>query len=83
MSASDAQDSGRFGYAQELLREMSGFSNFAILFSILTGAVTIYAGQTLISVLVMLYLIYWAVVRRTYRGPGWARGVQPATQTKP
>ena len=34
-----------FGYAQELLREMGGFSNFAISFSIisiLTGAVTLY-----------------------------------------
>src|SRR2546430_93337 len=35
----------RFGYAQELLRDMGGFSNFAISFSIisiLTGAVTLY-----------------------------------------
>lgn len=34
-----------FGYAQQLLREMGGFSNFAISFSIisiLTGAVTLY-----------------------------------------
>ncbi len=41
----DAQDLGRFGYAQELLRTMGGFSNFAISFSIisiLTGAVTLY-----------------------------------------
>ena len=40
-----AQDLLRFGYAQELLREMGGFSNFAISFSIisiLTGAVTLY-----------------------------------------
>src|SRR5438270_5084902 len=41
----DAQDLSRFGYAQELLRSMGGFSNFAISFSIisiLTGAVTLY-----------------------------------------
>jgi amino acid transporter len=41
----DAQDLSRFGYAQELLRGMGGFSNFAISFSIisiLTGAVTLY-----------------------------------------
>src|SRR5690242_4262281 len=34
-----------FGYAQQLLRDMGGFSNFAISFSIisiLTGAVTLY-----------------------------------------
>jgi hypothetical protein len=41
----DSRDLSRFGYAQELLREMGGFSNFAISFSIisiLTGAVTLY-----------------------------------------
>ncbi|HTQ26105.1 MAG TPA: hypothetical protein VMI09_15565, partial [Candidatus Binataceae bacterium] len=35
----------RLGYAQELLREMGGFSNFAVSFSIisiLTGAVLLY-----------------------------------------
>ena len=45
MGPSDAQDLGRFGYAQELFRNMGGFSNFAISFSIisiLTGAVTLY-----------------------------------------
>src|SRR3954453_7776223 len=34
-----------FGYAQQLLRDMGGFSNFAVSFSIisiLTGAVTLY-----------------------------------------
>jgi amino acid transporter len=44
-SAKDTQDLSRFGYAQELLRSMGGFSNFAISFSIisiLTGAVTLY-----------------------------------------
>jgi amino acid transporter len=41
----DAAQLGRFGYAQQLLREMGGFANFAISFSIisiLTGAVTLY-----------------------------------------
>ena len=41
----DAQALRRLGYAQELLRDMGGFSNFAISFSIisvLTGAVTLY-----------------------------------------
>jgi amino acid transporter len=42
---SDQDDLHRFGYAQELFRNMGGFSNFAISFSIisiLTGAVTLY-----------------------------------------
>jgi amino acid transporter len=42
---SDEEDLSRFGYAQQLLREMGGFSNFAISFSvisILTGAVLLY-----------------------------------------
>ena len=41
----DAAELSRFGYGQELLRDMGGFSNFAISFSIisiLTGAVTLY-----------------------------------------
>lgn len=41
----DARDLERLGYAQELLRGIGGFSNFAISFSvisILTGAVTLY-----------------------------------------
>src|SRR5436190_23671042 len=43
--ASDKEVLHRFGYAQQLLREMGGFSNFALSFSIisvLTGAVTLY-----------------------------------------
>jgi len=42
---SDEEDLSRLGYAQQLLREMGGFSNFAISFSvisILTGAVLLY-----------------------------------------
>ncbi len=41
----DVQDLHRLGYAQQLFREMGGFSNFAISFSIisiLTGAVLLY-----------------------------------------
>ena len=41
----DKQVLHQFGYAQQLLRDMGGFSNFAISFSIisvLTGAVTLY-----------------------------------------
>jgi amino acid transporter len=41
----DARELGALGYAQELLRTIGGFSNFALSFSIisiLTGAVTLY-----------------------------------------
>src|SRR5689334_4502988 len=41
----DAEQLRRFGYAQQLLREMGGFASFALSFSIisiLTGAVTLY-----------------------------------------
>ncbi|MDB4868153.1 MAG: amino acid permease [Cohnella sp.] len=41
----DKQELNKFGYAQELMRSMGGFSNFAISFSIisiLTGAVSLY-----------------------------------------
>src|SRR5713226_3659141 len=41
----DAEQLRRLGYAQQLLRDMGGFANFAISFSIisiLTGAVTLY-----------------------------------------
>jgi amino acid transporter len=43
--SSDKEILHQFGYAQQLLRDMGGFSNFAISFSvisILTGAVTLY-----------------------------------------
>src|SRR5437762_7369835 len=43
--AADAAELRRLGYAQQLYREMGGFSNFAISFSIisiLTGAVLLY-----------------------------------------
>src|SRR5260370_39492441 len=41
----DAEQLQKLGYAQQLLREMGGFANFALSFSIisvLTGAVTLY-----------------------------------------
>ncbi|MHB8520614.1 MAG: amino acid permease [Limisphaerales bacterium] len=43
--SADKETLHKFGYAQQLLRDMGGFSNFAISFSvisILTGAVTLY-----------------------------------------
>ncbi|MGQ0505640.1 MAG: amino acid permease [Myxococcaceae bacterium] len=43
--AKDAEALAKLGYAQQLLRDMGGFSNFAVSFSIisiLTGAVTLY-----------------------------------------
>jgi amino acid transporter len=61
-----------FGYAQQLLREMGGFSNFAISFSIisiLTGAVTLYGvglnagGPIVMSIgwpLVTLFVLFVA-----------------------
>ncbi len=45
LALDDARDLARLGYAQQLFREMGGFSNFAISFSIisiLTGAVLLY-----------------------------------------
>ena len=45
-SSRDASQLSRFGYAQELLRAMGGFSSFAISFSIisiLTGALTLFS----------------------------------------
>ncbi|MBY0084721.1 amino acid permease [Brevibacillus sp. M2.1A] len=66
----DKRDLNKFGYAQELLRDMGGFSNFAISFSIisiLTGAVSLYGhgllyggsgmmgfGWTLVALFVIL-----------------------------
>ena len=47
-ATSDREVLHRFGYAQQLLRDMGGFSNFAISFSIisiLTGAVTLYGSK--------------------------------------
>ncbi len=41
----DAEDLRRLGYAQQLFREMGGFSNFAVSFpiiSVLTGAILLF-----------------------------------------
>ena len=41
----DERDLHRYGYAQQLLRDMGGFANFAVSFtvlSVLTGAITLY-----------------------------------------
>jgi predicted amidohydrolase YtcJ/amino acid transporter len=43
--AQDARDLEKFGYAQQLLRDMGGFANFAVSFtiiSILTGAIALF-----------------------------------------
>ena len=48
----DMQDLHKLGYAQQLFREMGGFSNFAISFSIisiLTGAILLYLSLIHIS----------------------------------
>jgi amino acid transporter len=68
----DGDDLNSFGYKQELLRDMGGFSNFAISFScisILTGGVTLYGvgftngGPAIIGigwVLVILFCLFMA-----------------------
>src|SRR5574337_1658534 len=66
----DVRDLHKLGYAQQLFREMGGFSNFAISFSIisiLTGAILLYGfglrfvgpvinavGWPLVSIFVMI-----------------------------
>ena len=62
--AQDARDLARLGYAQQLYREMGGFSNFAISFSIisvLTGAVLLY-GYGLKLAGPIINTIGWPVV---------------------
>src|ERR1700741_3303690 len=60
----DVRDLEKLGYAQQLFREMGGFSNFAISFSIisiLTGAVLLY-GYGLKFAGPMVNTIGWPVV---------------------
>lgn len=60
----DVQDLHRLGYAQQLFREMGGFSNFAISFSIisiLTGAILLF-GYGLKFAGPMINTIGWPVV---------------------
>jgi len=60
----ETQDLAHFGYAQQLLRDMGGFSNFAISFSVisvLTGGVTLY-GTGLTSAGPAVMGIGWPLV---------------------
>ncbi len=60
----DSQELGRWGYAQQLFRDMGGFSNFAISFSIIsiiTGAATLY-GHGIIYGGPMVYGWGWPIV---------------------
>jgi len=82
----DAEDLGRFGYAQQLLRRMGGFGNFALSFSIisiLTGAVTQYTwglswggpagvvgGWLLVSVMTLLVACSMAELASAYPTAG-------------
>ena len=61
---SDADELRALGYAQELLRDMGGFSNFALSFSIisiLTGAVTLY-GHGLVHGGPLVMSVGWPLV---------------------
>ena len=73
----DVRDLERLGYAQQLFREMGGFSNFAVSFSIisiLTGAVLLYgyglkfAGPIVNSVGWPLVSVLTLAVRRVDGG---------------
>ncbi len=82
----DVRDLHRLGYAQELLRSMGGFSNFAISFSIisiLTGAVILYdyglawagtaavlIGWPLVTVFVLLVAASMAEIASAYPTAG-------------
>jgi amino acid transporter len=84
--AQDVKDLHGLGYAQELLREMGGFSNFAISFSIisiLTGAVILYdyglawagtaavlIGWPLVTVFVLLIAASMAEIASAYPTAG-------------
>src|SRR3989449_10072283 len=60
----DVRDLERLGYAQQLFREMGGFSNFAISFSIisiLTGAVLLF-GYGLKLAGPVIHSVGWPVV---------------------
>ena len=60
----DAEQLQKLGYAQQLLRDMGGFANFALSFSIisvLTGAVTLY-GHGLVNGGPLQMLVGWPAV---------------------
>jgi hypothetical protein len=71
----DVKELHHMGYAQKLFREMGGFSNFAISFSIisiLTGAMLLY-GYGLKFAGPIINTIGWPVVTLFTTGPpGWA-----------
>src|SRR6266480_1992257 len=83
---SDVQTLHRLGYAQELLRRMSGFSNFAVSFtiiSVLSGCLTLYAfgmnaggpvimniGWPLVGIMVTLVGLAMAEVCSSYPTAG-------------
>src|SRR5438045_5635662 len=78
----DARDLARLGYSQQLFREMGGFSNFAVSFSIisiLTGAVLLYGyglkfagplvnsvGWPLVSVMTLTVALSMAEIASAY-----------------
>ena len=82
----DVRDLARLGYAQQLLREMGGFSNFAVSFSIisiLTGAVLLFgyglkfagpivnsAGWPLVSILTLAVAASMAEIASAYPTAG-------------
>ena len=82
----DARDLARLGYAQQLFREMGGFSNFAVSFSIisiLTGAVLLYGyglrfagpmvnsvGWPLVSLLTLAVALSMAEIASAYPTAG-------------
>src|SRR5512145_2827883 len=82
----DVKDLHKLGYAQQLFREMGGFSNFAISFSIisiLTGAILLYGfglrfagpvintvGWPLVSVFVMIIAASMAELASAYPTAG-------------
>ena len=84
--AQDTRDLQRLGYAQQLFREMGGFSNFAISFSIisiLTGAILLFGfglrfagpivnsvGWTLVSLFVLIIAASMAELASAYPTAG-------------
>ena len=82
----DVKDLHRLGYAQQLFREMGGFSNFAISFSIisiLTGAMLLYGyglkfagpvintvGWPIISIFTMIIAASMAEIASAYPTAG-------------
>jgi amino acid transporter len=86
IAADDARDLERLGYGQQLFREMGGFSNFAVSFSIisiLTGAVLLYgyglkfagpivnsAGWPIVSLLTLAVAASMAEIASAYPTAG-------------